>query len=121
MEDKKMNQFTTATDGAYIYAEASNGSQVRIPIKDIISILLGLIKIDGQNLDMDDMKSLYVGLSGQGVKIINDPFDATTPRVFFVIPLLYGWFIQLALKIASPTILKIRVFAGTYWTKWESI
>lgn len=39
MADKKMNQFTTATDGAYIYAEASDGSQVKISKSDIIAAL----------------------------------------------------------------------------------
>ena len=39
MADKQMNQFTTATDGAYIYAEASNGSQVKISKSDLIAAL----------------------------------------------------------------------------------
>lgn len=39
MADKQMNQFTTATDGAYIYAEASNGSQVKILMNDLITII----------------------------------------------------------------------------------
>lgn len=39
MADKQMNQFTTATNGAYIYAEASDGSQVKISKSDIIAAL----------------------------------------------------------------------------------
>ena len=39
MADKKMNQFTTATDGAYIYAEASNGSQVKISKDSLLNLL----------------------------------------------------------------------------------
>ena len=39
MADKQMNQFTTATDGAYIYAEAADGSQVKISKADIINLL----------------------------------------------------------------------------------
>ena len=38
MADKQMNQFTTATDGAYIYAEASNGSQVKISKAALIDL-----------------------------------------------------------------------------------
>lgn len=39
MADKQMNQFTTATDGAYIYAEAADGSQIKISKLDIISLI----------------------------------------------------------------------------------
>ena len=39
MADLRMNQLATATDGAYIYAEASNGSQVKIA-KEILAAIL---------------------------------------------------------------------------------
>ena len=35
MADIKMNAFTPATDGEYIYAEAANGSQVKIKKSDL--------------------------------------------------------------------------------------
>lgn len=38
MADIAMNAFAPATDGAYIYAEASNGSQVKIKKTDLIRI-----------------------------------------------------------------------------------
>lgn len=39
MADKQMNQFTTATDGAYIYAEAAYGSQVKISKDSLLNLL----------------------------------------------------------------------------------
>lgn len=39
MADVKMNQLATATDGAYIYAEAEDGSQVKISKSNLITAL----------------------------------------------------------------------------------
>ena len=38
-EDIKMNSFAQATDAAYIYAEAANGSQVKIKKSDLLGAL----------------------------------------------------------------------------------
>ena len=40
MADIKMNNFSQATDGTYIYAEDANGSQVKIKKSDLISLIL---------------------------------------------------------------------------------
>ncbi|QUT36645.1 hypothetical protein INE90_03441 [Bacteroides uniformis] len=44
-DDIKMNSFTQATDAAYIYAEASNGSQVKIKKSDLAKIIGKLLPI----------------------------------------------------------------------------
>lgn len=44
-EDIKMNSFAQATDAAYIYAEASNGSQVKIKKSDLAKIIGKLLPI----------------------------------------------------------------------------
>ena len=41
--DKHMNEFATATDGAYIYAEAADGSQVKISKASLASLIKTLI------------------------------------------------------------------------------
>lgn len=38
-EDIKMNSFAQATDAAYIYAESSNGSQVKIKKSDLVEVI----------------------------------------------------------------------------------
>lgn len=42
-QDMAMNQFPTVTDVAYIYAESSNGSQVKIKKSDLVNIMNTLI------------------------------------------------------------------------------
>ena len=43
MADKKMNEFAPATDSAYIYGEATNGSQVKIKKEDLAIVLRKLM------------------------------------------------------------------------------
>ena len=43
MADKKMNDFATATDGAYIYAESASGEQIKISKADLASVVAGLL------------------------------------------------------------------------------
>lgn len=38
-QDIQMNNFAQATDAAYIYAEASNGSQVKIKKSDLVEVI----------------------------------------------------------------------------------
>lgn len=38
-QDIKMNQFPIVTDAAYIYAEAANGSQVKIKKSDLVELI----------------------------------------------------------------------------------
>lgn len=44
-DDIKMNSFAQATDAAYIYAEAANGSQVKIKKSDLAKIIGKLLPI----------------------------------------------------------------------------
>lgn len=49
-QDIEMNAFTLATDGAYIYAEATNGSQVKIKKSDLASVLAAQIGLNPKNV-----------------------------------------------------------------------
>lgn len=42
MADKKMNDFAKATDGAYIYAEAASGGQIKISKADLANLIHSL-------------------------------------------------------------------------------
>lgn len=42
-EDIKMNAFTPVSDAAYIYAEAADGSQVKIKKENLINIIRGYV------------------------------------------------------------------------------
>lgn len=47
MADKKLNAVSTASDGAYIYAEDASGNQIKISKADLASVVAGLLGIDG--------------------------------------------------------------------------
>lgn len=44
-DDIKMNSFAQATDAAYIYAESSNGSQVKIKKSDLVEVIRGAMPV----------------------------------------------------------------------------
>ena len=54
MADKRMNEFVPVTDGAYIYGEAANGSQMKIKKSDLLN---GTFQIRGT-------VELYLGATG---------------------------------------------------------
>ena len=62
-EDIKMNAFTPAMDGAYIYAETANGSQVKIKKSDLLRSILQpmVLPISSENKigDYDNTDSGY--------------------------------------------------------------
>lgn len=43
MADKKLNAVSTATDGAYIYAEDASGNQIKISKADLASVVAGMV------------------------------------------------------------------------------
>lgn len=43
MADKKLNEVSTATDGAYVYAEDASGNQIKISKADLATVVAGLI------------------------------------------------------------------------------
>lgn len=73
MADKKMNDFATATDGAYIYAESSSGEQIKISKADLASVVAGLI------------------LKGQPLKEYTYPNDVDSIRTFSIAMVNNNW------------------------------
>ena len=88
--DKKMNEFATATDGAYIYAEAADGSQVKISRSDLVQVIRAHIGITGMNYlgvqsDYNQMTKTGV-YQTQGESAVNGPHNDTSVTVVFEIP-----------------------------------
>lgn len=46
MADKKLNAVSTASDGAYVYAEDASGNQIKISKADLASVVAGLSPIN---------------------------------------------------------------------------
>lgn len=71
MADKQMNQFTTASAANYIYAEAANGSQVKITKNALANILNGLLRLCcwayTSNIDRAYVLTYNVGKAGNVV------------------------------------------------------
>ena len=72
MADKKMNQFTTASNGSYIYAEAADGSQVKITKGNLANVLNGLLRLRcwayESNVDRAYVLTYNVGGAGKVVR-----------------------------------------------------
>lgn len=113
MADVKMNQLATATDGAYIYAEAADGSQVKISKSNLITAL-GLsgtiIKKWSAYLNPDSERtignvqgSVYVrcGYSYGGFLLYLVTFNQVT---LIANPVDYGIGVQLSIKNGELTV-----------------
>lgn len=88
--DIKMNEFPAVTDGAYIYAEAADGSQVKISRSDLVQVIKAHIGITGMNYlgavsDYNQMTNTGV-YQTQGASAVNAPHNDTSITVVFAVP-----------------------------------
>lgn len=123
--DIAMNAFTSATDAAYVYAEAANGSQVKIKKSDLFSSVLSG-NLNYPNGDINELKNngiYYVG-SNPTAKAVGITFlgvFAAPPAVMQI-----GYDSNYEEDTATIT-LKVRfVLRGndasySTWSKWRSI
>lgn len=123
--DIAMNAFTSATDAAYVYAEAANGSQVKIKKSDLFSSVLSG-NLNYPNGDINELKNngiYYVG-SNPTAKAVGITFlgvFAAPPAVMQI-----GYDSNYEEDAAAIT-LKVRfVLRGndasySIWSKWRSI
>lgn len=123
--DIAMNAFTSATDAAYVYAEAANGSQVKIKKSDLFSSVLSG-NLNYPNGDINELKNngiYYVG-SNPTAKAVGITFlgvFAAPPAVMQI-----GYESNYEEDTAAIT-LKVRfVLRGndasySIWSKWRSI
>lgn len=77
MADKKLNAVSTASDGAYVYAEDANGNQIKISKADLASVVAGLIGLTGIKI-----KKYVNSNSGAGSL---DLFSGVTTGIIFIV------------------------------------
>ena len=53
MADKKLNAVSTASDGAYVYAEDASGNQIKISKADLATVVAELLSYSHQNMLAD--------------------------------------------------------------------
>lgn len=127
MADIKMNAFPQATDATYIYAEAADGSQVKIKMIDLYSIFPSLSISNGGHLgnDIDFNEIVKFGLYFLNTKnnapLPNEKRDWTV----FVITNSFGDVMQIAIEYAGQVsglyIRQKRSLVGNSWNAWSSI
>ena len=124
-EDIKMNSFAQATDAAYIYAEAANGSQVKIKKSDLLSSVLSG-NLNYPNGDINELKNdgiYYVG-SNPTAKDVGITFLGVFAAPPSVMQIGYDSNYE---EDSAAIALKVRfVLRGndasySTWSKWRSI
>ena len=124
-EDIKMNSFAQATDAAYIYAEAANGSQVKIKKSDLLSSVLSG-NLNYPNGDINELKNngiYYVG-SNPTAKDVGITFLGVFAAPPSVMQIGYDSNYEedsaaIALKVRF--ILRGNDASYSTWSKWRSI
>ena len=120
--DIPMNQFSVATDVAYIYAETADGSQVKIQAAD----LLQFNKSYDYNTNLDKL----IGKDARVV--INSQYDTINPTAtksptgeWAVVEVKYftkgGLTMQILTDWFNPQIRKIRNHENGAWDAWKDI
>lgn len=108
-KDVAMNTFTPATDAEYIYAEVSDGSQVKISIDDIFNIALNKVNT---YIDVTYNTQTLIA-EGVGFLIIQESWTTVDVSVFFV-----SMNMIRAIIDDYNSIYKLSVVGGkVYWTE----
>ena len=125
-EDIKMNAFTSATDAVCIYAEAADGSQVKIKKDDLYNIFPALRIINGGHLESnkDFNEIVNFGLYFLNSKI-NAPLGVERDWTVLVITNSLGDVMQIVTEYAGGLtgvyIRQRRNGVGNSWNSWNSL
>ena len=119
-QDRFMNDFTPVTDGTYIYAEAADGSQVKIRKSDLLTALLTLDKIVVES-DFDNYRAIGIyRISGGTIK--NSP-----PNISYGLLVVLSappYYLQLAYEVRANLVasaIRTSPSWGSGWSDWKSI
>lgn len=124
-DDIKMNSFAQATDAAYIYAEAANGSQVKIKKSDLLSSVLSG-NLNYPNGDINELKNngIYHAGSNPTAKDVGITFLGVFAAPPSVMQIGYDSNYE---EDSAAIALKVRFVLGgndasySTWSKWRSI
>lgn len=117
-DDIKMNSFAQATDAAYIYAEASNGSQVKIKKSDLLSEVFQYRGDVSENYDNFIENGIYQIYSGANVT--NAPTGIGYGMLLVFKTKFYLF--QIAMDVRPSNIsVKLRTNSGPAWSDWKSV
>ena len=118
-QDIKMNQFQVVTDAAYIYAEASNGSQVKIKKSDLLNAMFQKgTPVKDYNLNTE-IGIYYINVSVNGT--INGPSNSISYGILFVLKGLNNYIVQIACSVTGLLNVFIRTKTERAWSEWKSV
>lgn len=126
MADKKMNEFAPATDATYIYAEAANGSQIKINKSDLVELFKSSIGFDtvlqdkGEAKDdLDTYKSTgYYGLNLFSNNNVHFPVNMTYGGLIVISCNQSRWVLQLAYSTQDNKIRTRTCNDMGIWQEW---
>ena len=118
-QDIAMNQFTSATDAEYIYAEATNGSQVKIKMSDLLNAMFQKgTPVKDYNLNTE-IGIYYINVSVNGT--INGPSNSISYGILFVLKGLNNYIVQIACSVTGLLNVFIRTRTELAWSEWKSV
>ena len=118
-DDIAMNQFTSATDAEYIYAEATNGSQVKIKKSDLLNAMFQKgTPVKDYNLNTE-IGIYYINVSVNGT--INGPSNSISYGILFVLKGLNNYIVQIACSVTGLLNVFIRTRTELAWSEWKSV
>ena len=118
-DDIKMNSFVQATDAAYIYAESSNGSQVKIKKSDLLNAMFQKgTPVKDYNLNTE-IGIYYINVSVNGT--INGPSNSISYGILFVLKGLNNYIVQIACSVTGLLNVFIRTRTELAWSEWKSV
>ena len=118
-QDIAMNAFTSATDAEYIYAEATNGSQVKIKKSDLLNAMFQKgTPVKDYNLNTE-IGIYYINVSVNGT--INGPSNSISYGILFVLKGLNNYIVQIACSVTGLLNVFIRTRTELTWSEWKSV
>lgn len=118
-QDIAMNQFTSATAAEYIYAEATNGSQVKIKKSDLLNAMFQKgTPVKDYNLNTE-IGIYYINVSVNGT--INGPSNSISYGILLVLKGLNNYIVQIACSVTGLLNVFIRTRTELAWSEWKSV
>lgn len=71
MADKRLNDVSTASDGAYVYAEDASGNQIKISKADLATVVAGLLGIHISTHSVENGATINITM-GYGLLVVKN-------------------------------------------------
>lgn len=126
MAEKRMNEFQQVVDAEYVYAEAADGSQVRIKKSDFMELLraeLGYSFLKNNPNEAIEDCNIYADFSKNGLYIVDESTQNRPPesnyRAILMVLSRDGYHYQEYIEVTTGK-RHYRYYTSS-WSGWESI